>query len=161
MRWIRRVFHKSRTESELDKELRFHLEQQIADYVTAGISLEEARRRVRLEFGGLDRVKEEVRDTRWERHLDNLFRDFRYAFRNLLKDRRFALIAIFALALGIGACTVVFSVVYSVFFRALPYKNFNRSVVLNAQFRKCGGMESSQVLLSRRGARLSRTESCV
>jgi len=64
-----------------------------------------------------------------ETHLENLFRDFRFALRGLRKDRRFTLIAIFALALGIGASTVVFSVVYNVFVHALPYKNFNRSVV--------------------------------
>jgi putative ABC transport system permease protein len=62
-------------------------------------------------------------------YLDGLARDFRYALRNLRQNRRFSLIAIFALALGIGASTVVFSVVYSVFFHALPYKDFNRSVV--------------------------------
>jgi len=61
--------------------------------------------------------------------LDGLARDFRYAVRNLRQNPRFALIAIFALALGIGASTVVFSVVYNVFFRALPYKDFDRSVV--------------------------------
>jgi putative ABC transport system permease protein len=62
-------------------------------------------------------------------YLDGLARDFRYALRNVRKNRRFSLIAICALALGIGASTVVFSVVYNVFFQALPYKNFNRSVV--------------------------------
>jgi putative ABC transport system permease protein len=129
MTWLHRLFHKSRAESELDKELRFHLERQIADYVAAGTSPEEARRRARLEFGGIDLVKEEVRDTRWETHLDNLARDFRYALRNLRKDRRFALIAIFALALGIGAATVVFSVFYNLFFNAFAAKNASRLVV--------------------------------
>jgi len=66
---------------------------------------------------------------RMEAHLDSLSRDFRYTLRNLRKNRRFSLIAILALALGIGASTVVFSVVYNVFFHALPYKDFNRSVV--------------------------------
>jgi putative ABC transport system permease protein len=65
-----------------------------------------------------------------EMHLDGLARDFRCAFRSLRQNRRFSLIAIFALALGIGASAVVFSVVYSVFIDALPYKNFNRSVVI-------------------------------
>ena len=69
------------------------------------------------------------RASRWESHLDILFRDFLYALRSLRKDRRFSIIAVFALALGIGASTVVFSIVYNVFFHALPYKNFNRSVV--------------------------------
>jgi putative ABC transport system permease protein len=64
-----------------------------------------------------------------ETHLESLARDFRYALRNLGRNPRFSLIAIFALALGIGASTVVFSVVYSVFFHALPYKDFDRSVV--------------------------------
>jgi putative ABC transport system permease protein len=93
MRWIRRLFQKSRAEKQLDQELRFHLDRQTADYIASGISPEEARCRATLEFGGLDRVKEEVRDTRWEVHLDNFFRDFRFALRSLCKDRRFALIA--------------------------------------------------------------------
>src|SRR5271169_5107904 len=108
MTWIRRALHKSQAEKSLDKELQFHLDRQIADYIAAGMQPEEARRRTRLEFGTLDRVKEEVHDTRWETHLDNLLRDFRYALRNLNKDRRFAIVAILALALGIGASTIVF-----------------------------------------------------
>ena len=98
MRWIRRLTDKPRAEKELDRELRFHLEQQIADYIAAGMSPAKARRRARMEFGGLERVKEEVRDAHWETGLDNLFRDFRHALRNLRKDRRFTLVAIFALA---------------------------------------------------------------
>src|ERR1700724_2023342 len=66
---------------------------------------------------------------RWETHFDDLVRDIEYALRTPLKDRRFSFIAIFALALGIGASTIVFSVVYNVFFHALPYKYFDRSVV--------------------------------
>src|ERR1700678_2793611 len=129
MHRITRVFRKSRADAALDKELLFHLDRQVADYVTEGMDPEEARRRARLEFGGIEGVKEEVRDTRWETYFDNLFRDFAYAVRGLRKDRRFSLVAILALALGIGASTIVFSVVDSVFFRALPYKDFNQSVV--------------------------------
>src|SRR5258708_28313537 len=131
MRWLRRLLQKSRAEKELDRELRFHIERQIAAYIAAGIAPEEARRRARLEFGGLERVKEEVRDTRWETHLDNLFRDFRYALRSLRKDRRFTFIAIFALALGIGATTVMFSVVYNLLFDPFPYKGADRLMVVN------------------------------
>jgi putative ABC transport system permease protein len=68
-----------------------------------------------------------------ETHLSDLARDFRYALRNLRKNRSFSLIAIFALALGIGATTVMFSVIYSVVVEALPYKNFHRSVVFKIQ----------------------------
>jgi hypothetical protein len=129
MRWLRRLFQKSRADNDLDRELHFHLERQIADHIAAGISAEEARRRANLEFGGLDRVKEEVRDTRWETHLDNLFHDFRYALRNVRKDRQFTLVAVFALALGIGASTVVFSVFYNLLFNAFAAKDASRLVV--------------------------------
>src|SRR3984885_8585457 len=88
MNWIRREFHESQREKSLDKELQFHLDRQIADNVAAGMRHEEARRRARLEFGTLDSVKEEVRDTRWEMRLENVFRDVRYAARSLRKDRR-------------------------------------------------------------------------
>jgi putative ABC transport system permease protein len=131
MSWVRRVFHRSRNEGELDKELRFHVEQQIADNIAAGLDAGEARRRAQQEFGGIERVKEEVRDTRWETHAENLVRDFRYGLRNLRKDRGYSLIAILALGLGIGASTIVFSVVYNVFLHALPYKNYNSSVVVS------------------------------
>jgi putative ABC transport system permease protein len=145
MTWLRRLFHKGRAESELDKELQFHLDGQIASYVAGGLSPEEASRRARLGFGGIERVKEEVRDTRWETHLEILFRDFRYALRNLRKDRRFSFIVILALALGIGASTVVFSVVDSIFFHALPYKNFQRSIVLQMNnLASTGGWKARQ-----------------
>src|SRR6266403_865936 len=116
MRWLRRLFQKSRADNDLDRELQFHLERQIAGHIAAGISPEEARRRANLEFGGLERVKEEVRDTR-------------YAFRNVRKDRQFTLVAVFALALGIGASTVVFSVFYNLLFNAFAAKDASRLVV--------------------------------
>ncbi|HYT20690.1 MAG TPA: ABC transporter permease, partial [Candidatus Polarisedimenticolia bacterium] len=139
MNWLTRLFRKEQTEKRLDAELRFHLDQQVAGYVAAGMSPEEARRRARLEFGGLQRVKEEVRDTRWETHLDNLFRDFRYAIRNLLKDPRFALVAIFTLALGIGAATVAFSAFYNLLFNAFAARDARRLVVLSMQNAESGG----------------------
>jgi predicted permease len=145
MRRIRRLFQKSRAEKELDQELQFHMERQVADYVAAGIKPDEARRRATLEFGGLARVKEQVRDTRWETHLDGLYRDFRYAIRNLRKDRRFALIAIFALALGIGSSTVVFSIFYNLFFNAFAAKDANRLVVPVIQNTENAGKADSSV----------------
>jgi putative ABC transport system permease protein len=129
MNWFRRLLHKAEADGDLERELHSHLERQIADYVGGGMSKEEARRRAQMEFGGVERVKEEVRPTRWETQIDNLFRDCRYAFRSLHRDRRFAFIAIFALALGIGASTVVFSSFYNLLFNAFAARDASRLVV--------------------------------
>jgi putative ABC transport system permease protein len=113
----------------MDEELRSHIQIRADDLERSGLLRAEAERRARIDFGGLERFKEEVRDARWETHLDNLFRDFRYALRNLRKDSRFAFVAIFALALGIGASTVVFSVFYNLLFNAFSAKDAGRLVV--------------------------------
>jgi hypothetical protein len=73
-----RLFRRRRLERELDAELRDHLERQVADYAAAGLSEAEARRRANLEFGGLDRAKEECRDVRGTRLLDDLGQDVGY-----------------------------------------------------------------------------------
>src|SRR5580704_2120334 len=112
MRWLRRIGHKPLVEHRLDSELQFHLEQQTADYIASGMSHAEARRRANLEFGGLERFKEECREARWENYLELLFHDFQFALRGLRKNPRFTLVAILALALGIGASTAMFSVIY-------------------------------------------------
>ena len=131
MRWLRRIGHKPLVEKRLDSELQFHLEQQIADYIASGISPEEARRRANLEFGGVERFKEECRESRWENQLDIFLRDFHFAVRGLLKDRRFAFVSIFALALAIGASTAMFSVVENALFEPFPYKDQRKLVAVH------------------------------
>src|SRR5215467_3048451 len=116
MKWWRRFTQRALSEKRLDSELRFHVEQRTVDYVGEGIPPEEARRRALLEFGGVERFKEECRETHWENQWDILGRDFRFALACLRKDRRFAFAAIFALALGIGASTAIFSVVDNALF---------------------------------------------
>jgi putative ABC transport system permease protein len=108
-------------EAKLDAELRDHLERQVADYMRAGMSEPEARRRTRLEFGGLDQVKEYCRDVRPTGWLDHFWRDVRYAGRSLRKNPRFATAVVLTLALAIGANTAIFSVAYSVLLKPLPY----------------------------------------
>ncbi len=129
MHWLTRLFRKDQAENQLDAELRFHLERQISDYIASGISPEEARRRTLLDFGGLESIKQQTRESRRGNFLEALLQDLRYAIRNLQKDRRFAMIAIFALALGIGASTIVFSIFYNLFFNAFAAKDANRLVV--------------------------------
>jgi len=128
-RRLSRLWQKPQAELRLDAELEFHLEQQIADYIAAGLSPQEARNRAQREFGGVELYKEECRDTRWENHLDIFMRDLRLALRGLWKDPRFALVAIFALALAIGASTAVFSVVDNALFEPFPYQD-QRSLVI-------------------------------
>jgi hypothetical protein len=134
MNWLTRLFHKSHAESDLDRELRSHLEQQIATHIANGLTPAEARRQANLEFGGLERVKEEVRATRWETHLENFARDFRYAIRGLRKDKKFSFVAIFTLALGIGSATAIFSIVHSVLLNPFPYSNVDRLAAFNIHF---------------------------
>jgi putative ABC transport system permease protein len=108
-------------ERRMDAEFRFHLETQIDDYVSQGLSRKDAERRARREFGGLDLAKEECRDQRPLQWLDNFARDLGYACRSLRKSSGFAAAAILTVALGVGANTAIFSVAYAVLLKPLPY----------------------------------------
>ncbi len=141
MRWLRRLWHKSLSERRLDSELRFHLEQQVAEHIAAGLPHDEARRRASIEFGGVERFKEECREARWENHLEILARDFRFALRGLAKDRHFAFIAIFALALGICASTAIFSVVDNALLEPFPYKDSRHLVIIRVHDRDSADRE--------------------
>jgi len=126
-------FRKRNADPDIESELRFHVDQQIAAHVAAGLPPEEARRRALLEFGGLQQTKESVRDIVVFPFLDSLLRDVRFALRKARKDLYFFFVTLFTLALGIGAATTCFTLYYDSFFAAFPYKNFDRMVELRIE----------------------------
>ena len=131
MSWWRRFRHCDRLEGELDRELRDHVERQVADHLRAGLPEGEVRRRARLEFGGLDQIKELCRDAGGARWLDDLGRDLRFALRRQFAGRGsgVSVFAVAALALGIGAGTATFSVLNAVVLQPLPFPREDRLVV--------------------------------
>jgi putative ABC transport system permease protein len=117
---LRALFRREAVESEADAELRFHFERQVEKHLKTGMTREEAVRRARIEFGGHEQLKEEIRDARGVNLVETLFQDIRYALRILGRTPVVSCIAVLSLALGIGANTAIFSLIDTVVLRMLP-----------------------------------------
>jgi putative ABC transport system permease protein len=117
---LRSLFRRDTVESEADAELRFHFDQQVEKYIKSGMTREQATRRARIEIGGHEQLKEEIRDARGVNLIETLFQDIRYGLRILGRTPVISCVAVLSLALGIGANTAIFSLIDTVMLRMLP-----------------------------------------
>ena len=131
--WLRTNLQRSRVESEMEAELRFHLEARAEDLMRGGMARVEAMRRARIEFGGMDKAKEECREARGVGFAESILRDVRFSLRVLRKSPGFTIAAVVTLALGIGANSTVFSVINTGLLRSLPFPHGSRLVDISAR----------------------------
>ena len=130
---LRTLFRRKRLEQELDAELQFHLDMQVAEYVRQGMSPERARVAARQLFGGVEGIKDDVRDTWLTRLVETGVQDARYSLRGLRKHAGYTLAVIVTMALGIGANSAIFSVVNAVLLQPLPYTRGDDMVLLRQE----------------------------
>ena len=127
---LRSLFRRHGVEEELSDELRFHLEKLIEENSARGMTPEEARYAALRALGGVEQIKEECRDMRRTKLIENLFQDLHFGWRMLAKNPGFAAVSVLTLALGIGANTLIFSVVNAAILHPLPFRQPRRLVTL-------------------------------
>ena len=137
---IRSIFRRGGEEHEMDEEVRFHIEREIQQRLRGGEDAETARRQAMVQFGNVEHHKEDIRDARGTRPLENLVADIRYALRGLRRNPAFTLTGILVLGIGIGATATVYSIVHSVVLADLPYPEPERLVRVVEKTRRptCG-----------------------
>jgi putative ABC transport system permease protein len=128
--WLTWMMKRSHLEREMDAELRFHIESFARDLIQSGAPEQEAMRRARVEFGGIESHKNVVRASLGLRWWDELWVDLRYALRMIRRSPGFTVVAVLSLALGVCANTTIFSAINTLLFRRLPYQDSDRVVAI-------------------------------
>ncbi|HEY6849294.1 MAG TPA: ABC transporter permease [Terracidiphilus sp.] len=127
---FRALFRRIQLNAELDQELQDHVERETEKYVRSGLPVEEARRRALIALGGMEQVRQQTRDSRGTIMIEQILQDLRYGLRSLGKNRAFTAVFVFTLALGIGSCTAIFSLMTAVMFPPLPYGDAKQLVYI-------------------------------
>src|ERR1044072_3418210 len=129
-RRLRALLRRDSLDGELDAEVRYHIERQVAEYVAGGMTPKEPRHAAQRDFGGVTQSKERCREARGVRPFEDLQQDVLFGLRVLRRNPVFSLVAVVALALGIGANTALFSITTAVVFRPLPFAEAERLLTL-------------------------------
>src|SRR5271170_5734512 len=133
---LRNLFRRDRVERDLDLEVRSYAEMLEADKINTGMGRSEAHRAAMLELGGVEQVKEQVREVRVGNLIENFWQDLRYGCRALVKNPGFTVVAIVSLGLGIGGNSAMFSIVNGVLLQPLPYPEPNRLMRVTGYYPK-------------------------
>src|ERR1700749_2766373 len=127
---LKNLAHKDQAEADLDAELHADAEMLADEKIAGGMPAEKARREARLELGGADQVKQAVRDGRAGTHAERVWQDMRFGLRQLRRSPGFTVTALLILALGLGVTTAMYSVVYAVILKPLPFNRPDRLVAV-------------------------------
>lgn len=156
MRWLdqftlrlRTLFRRGRVESELHRELDFHLKEQIAENRARGMSAQEALYAALRTIGGMSQIEEQCRDQRGLHWIENTLQDVRYSLRSMRNSPGFTLVAVLSLALGTGANMAIFSLIDSILLNSLPVKDPQQLVFVRTNQEKVGNFMVSRTILNR------------
>jgi predicted permease len=148
MKQLLNWFRRGDLESDLDRELRYHIDRRVSDLMRSGRTEREAHRQAMLELGGLTQVREEVRDVWLTRWLRDFAYDLRFSARSFLRSPSFTATAVLSLALGIGATTAIYSLVDQVLLHGLPVRQPERLVLIDWKGEQAGNAFGSWNLMS-------------
>jgi hypothetical protein len=130
---LRNLRHQERAEADLEAEVRACVEMMADEKLAGGLPAEEARRRALVDLGGAEQVKQAVRDERWEAGVEELWQDVRFGLRQLRRSPGFAVMGMLIIAIGLGVTTAMYSIVYAVLLKPLPFAHPDRLVAVGSK----------------------------